>query len=101
MLKDSELCQLVYRHFHILPYSSNSCQSRRRTESFRACPDASNRIDPGGLGEAGALHRARLASDQSMLFESSSRVGLSRTLDESRLRRLTTSPSDPAVSVAA
>ena len=99
-LKDSEMWQLVHHHFHILPYSGNSCLFRRRTESFRACPVVSNKIHPRGLGEAVALLLARLASDQSKLFESFSRVGLSRTLDGSRLRRPTTSPSDLAVSVA-
>ena len=48
-----------------------------------------------------ALLRGRLASDQSMPFEFSGRAGLSRTLGGNRLRRLTTSPSDLAVSISA
>ena len=47
------------------------------------------------------LLRGRLASDRSMPFEFSGTADLSRTLGGSRLRRLTTTPSSLAVSVAA
>ena len=48
-----------------------------------------------------ALLRGRLASDQSMPFEFSGTADLSRKLGGSRLRRLTTSPNDLAVSISA
>ena len=48
-----------------------------------------------------ALLRGRLASDRSTPFEFSGTANLSRTLGGSRLRRLTTSPNDLAVSISA